>query len=89
MKTESPKKILRYQFAKMLMEKEDEDGNRIPFNMRYVTMRGEVEEFKNVVTTSVNVRKRTRTIRFVDSGEQRTIHDVLILSVNDTKIIVN
>lgn len=82
-------KILRYQHAKMLMERKDEEGNRVPFNMRYVTMQGEIQEFKNVITTSVNVRKRMRNIRFIESGEQRTIHDVLILSVNDTKIIVN
>lgn len=88
-KKEKPLKLLRYQHARMMMERVDENGNRVPFSMRYVTMRGEIQEFKNVVTTSVNVRKRMRTIRFLDSGEQRTIHDVLILNVNDTKIIVN
>ena len=88
-KKNPPMKILRYQHAKMLMERVDEEGNRVPFNMRYVTMNGEIQEFKNVVTTSVNARKRMRNIQFIDSGEQRTIHDVLILSVNDTKIIVN
>lgn len=88
-KKEEPLKLLRYQHARMLMERKDEEGRCVPFRMRYVTMRGEIQEFKNVITTSVNVRKRMRTIRFMDSGEQRTIHDVLILSVNDTKIIVN
>lgn len=88
-KKNAPLKMLRYQHAKMLMERVDEEGNRVPFNMRYVTMKGEIQEFKNVVTTSVNVRKRMRNIQFIDSGEQRTIHDVLILSVNDTKIIVS
>ncbi len=88
-KKEKPLKLLRYQHARMLMERKDEEGHCVPFRMRYVTMRGEIQEFKNVITTSVNVRKRMRTIRFMESGEQRTIHDVLILSVNDTKIIVN
>ena len=51
-------------------------------------MDGEVMEAKNVVCTSVDVRHKKRNIKFLDSGQVRTIHDALVLEVNGFKILV-
>lgn len=82
-------KLLRYQHIRRLAERTDEKGNPIPFNLKYLCLNGEVMEAKNVVTTSVDVRRKKRTILFLDSGQYRTIHDVLILEINNHKIVVS
>lgn len=82
-------KLLRYQFVRRLVDKKDEKGLPVPFRIKYACLNGEVIEGKNCVTTSVDVRKKTRNIMFLDSGQVRMLHDVLILEVNDTKIVVN
>lgn len=82
-------RLLRYNLLRLLTEKKDHEGNPVPFDMRYICMDGEIMDAHNVVTTSVDVKKRMRTVLFLGSGEYRTIHDVLVLQVNDTKIIVS
>lgn len=82
-------KLLRYNHLRQLMERTDEQGVPVPFRFKYICMDGEIMTGENVVTTSVDVRRKTRTVLFLNSGEYRTIHDVLVLEVNDTKIIVN
>jgi len=57
--------------------------------MKYLCLNGEVMEAHNVVTTSVDTWNKKRTILFLDSGQYRTIHDVLILEVNNHKIVVS
>ena len=66
----------------------DEKGNPVPFSFRYIKKNGDILDAKNVVCTSANVKKKTHTVKFLDSGEVRTIHDVLLISIDDTRIIV-
>lgn len=82
-------KLLRYQHIRRLAERTDEKGYPVPFNIKYLCLNGEVMEAKNVVTTSVDVWHKKRTILFLDSGQYRTIHDVLILEINNHKIVVS
>lgn len=82
-------KLLRYQYIRRLAERKDEEGNAVPFRLEYITMGGELLVGERVITTSVNVRRKMRTVKFLDSGEVRTIHDVLIRKINDTRIIVS
>lgn len=82
-------KLLRYNLLRLLCERTDEEGNPIPFRIKYICMDGEIMEAENVVTTSVDVKKHTRTLLFLNSGQYRTIHDVLVMEVNDRKIIVS
>lgn len=81
-------KLLRYNLLRLVTEKTDGQGNPVPFSIKYICMDGEIMEARNVVTTSVDVKKRMRTLLFLNSGEYRTIHDVLVMQVNDRKIIV-
>lgn len=82
-------KLMRWQHIRRLTERTDKQGNPVPFRLRYVTQRGSIIDQENVVTTSVDVKNKMRNVKFLDSGQVRTIHDVLILQINDTKIIVN
>lgn len=81
-------KALNYKHVHRLIERKDEKGNPVPFDFRYIKLDGEVMDAHNVVCTSVNVKKKTHTVKFLDSGQVRTIHDVLLISVNDTRIVV-
>lgn len=82
-------KLLRYQFIRHIAERRDEEGKPVPFRLEYICMDGTLLKAENVVTTSVNVRKKTRTVKFLNSGEVRTLHDVLIRKINDTLIVVS
>lgn len=84
----SEPKLIRYNHLHRLMERRDEKGFPVPFRMKYICMDGEVMEANNVICTSVDVRHKKRNIRFLESGQVRTIHDVLVLEVNDYKILV-
>ena len=81
-------KLLNYKYCHLLMERKDEKGNPVPFSFRYIKKNGDILDAKNVVCTSANVKKKTHTVKFLDSGEVRTIHDVLLISIDDTRIIV-
>ena len=81
-------KLLQYKHVHLLMERKDERGNPVPFSFRYIKKNGEIMEGENVVCTSVDVKKKMHTIKFLESGQVRTIHDVLLISVDDTRIIV-
>ena len=80
-------KVLNYKHVHRLMERKDEDGNPIPFSFRYIKLNGEVMDAENVVCTSVNVKNRTHSVKF-ENGQVRTIHDVLLVSIDDTRIVV-
>lgn len=81
-------KLLRYNHLRRVMECRDEKGRPVPFRLKYICLDGEIMEANNVICTSVDVRHRKRNIKFVDSGQVRTIYDVLVLEVNDKKILV-
>ena len=82
-------KLLRYQYLRMLTEQVDERGDRVPFDVRYLCKDGTVTWLRQVVTISVNTRRKRRKVKSLVSGEIRELHDVLVLQVNDTKIVVN
>ena len=71
------------------MERKDQTGKAVPFRLKYICMDGTVMESQKVICTSVDIRHHKRNIKFVDSGQVRTIHDVLVLEVDDFKIVVN
>lgn len=82
-------KLLRHQYIRRLAERKDEEGNAVPFRLEYITLGGELLVGERVITTSVNVKRKMRTVKFLESGEVRTLHDVLIRKINDTRIIVS
>ena len=84
-------KALHYSLLRDLLERHDEDGERIPFSISYACMNGGIVDIQEpcVICIGVDTRHKTRTLKFTNSSEIRTVHDVLILRVNDTKIVVS
>lgn len=84
-------KSLHYSQLKELVERHDENGERIPFAISYACLNGAVVNITErcMICIGVDLRHRRRTIKSLTSGDIRTIHDCLVLSVNDTEIIVS
>ena len=59
---------------------------RIPFNVRYVTLKGIVEQ-GYCVTLKVKPRAHQRLVQFIDSQAIRWINDYLIIDIDGTRFI--
>lgn len=84
-----PNKMLSYRKMRLLLCRISPNGRRIPFRIRFVSMDGELIEWHNVVCTSRNAKNRTHTFVSTESHNYRTVKDILILMIDDTKIIVD
>ena len=81
-------KVLDYREAYKLMEATDELGKPKPFDVEFITKDGVRQTAYGVVCSSVAMNKGMRRIFYPESGQWRWIHDVLILQINDTRILV-
>lgn len=85
---DKPKKLLRWTEAYKLMDAKDSQGNRKPFDIRFVCRDGTVSECCGVKRV-VSYDKRTGMRKLVlKDGGFRNVYDVLILQINETKILV-
>lgn len=82
-------KLLDYSRLRLLLNRYDASGHKIPVNLRFVTLQGELVEWENVVVSSRNERARTHNFISTVSHNVRTVKDCLILSVNDVKIVIH
>lgn len=81
-------KILDYKEAYKLMEGKDELGKKKPFDVEFITLEGERQTAIQVICTSVSRKKGMRRIYYPESAQWRWIYDVLVIQINDTKIVV-
>lgn len=81
-------KILDYKEAYKLMEAKDETGKAKPFDVEFITLEGERQIAEQVICTSVVKSKGMRRIYYPISAQWRWLHDVLLVQINDTKIVV-
>ena len=70
----------------IITEKKDGRGEPVPFDFKAVTLQGEILTGKNVIVTSSNFKRRTRNIKFLDSGEFRKIRNISFIEVNGEEI---
>ena len=83
-----PTKRLRWTEAHKLMNAKDSSGKQKPFDIRFVCLDGTVVETEGVLKT-VSYNKKTGMRRIIlANGDFRWVHDVLILQINDTRILV-
>lgn len=83
-----PTKRLRWTEAYKLMNGKDEAGKQKPFAIRFVCLDGTIVEAEGV-QRAVSYNRRTGMRRLVlANGDFRNVYDVLILQVNDTRILV-
>lgn len=86
-------KTLKYNRLDRITMVEGEDGQRVPFYLRYVSKDGELIEEDNVICTSSDHATGTRRVKFLNSqdsdrnAQTRTLRDCLILQVNETGIV--
>lgn len=57
------------------------NGQRVSLSV--ITVKGKLMECEDVISLSYDRYKGTRSIKFVRSGEIRTIHDVCIVGIDD------
>lgn len=86
----NPNRLLSYKRMRILLNRLDPRGKRIPFTIRFVSQKdGQLIEWHNVVCTSRNAKNRTHTFFSTESHNYRTVKDILILMVDDYKISVD
>lgn len=56
-------------------------GERV--SLRVVTVKGKIMLCEDVISLSFDRYKGTRSIKFMRSGQIRTIHDVCIIGIDD------
>lgn len=83
------KKLLRLQDAYKLMNRVNEAGKPIPFDIKFVTKEGHVDMAEQCVKV-VSYNRITGMRRLVlHNGEFRNIYDCLILQIDETRIVVS
>ena len=83
-----PTRRIRWTEAYKLMEAKDESGKQKPFDIHFACMDGTIVEAKGV-QRSVSYNRRTGMRRLVLAGGGfRNVYDVLILQINDTRVLV-
>lgn len=70
-----------------VLEKKDCKGQRIPYDIGYVTEAGEKINISKAVLTSHRYRPRTYTFK-LENGQFRTFRHILIVSINQTPVYV-
>ena len=70
----------------IITEKKNGQGEPVPFDFKAVTMNGEILTGKNVIVTSSNYQRRTRNIKFLESGEFRKLRNISFIEVNGEEI---
>lgn len=83
------KKRIRVGVAYRLLNRTDVMGKPIPFSVKFVTKDGHVDVAENCIKT-VSYNRLTGMRRIVlFNGDFRNIYDILILQIDDTKILIN
>lgn len=80
--------LLSYRKLSLLINRYTPDGRKRPFRIRFMSSKGELIQWNDVVCTSRNARARTHTYISTRSHNYRTIKDVLVLMVDNYKITV-
>lgn len=70
-----------------LLDPVDKRRKRETFRIEYATQSGDIVSGK-VICTSSNFQNDTFNFKFVDSGEIRTAHVSLLLSINEKEIML-
>jgi len=79
--------VIFLRAVRHLLDPIDSNAERKTFNIEYATSIGEIIR-GNVICTSSNFHNDTFNFRFVDSGEIRTAHATLVLSINQKEVML-
>lgn len=73
--------------ARIILDPPDKKAARQPVDIEYATLSGELVKGK-VICTSSSFVNDTFNFKFVNSGEIRTVHASLLLSLNNKEIFL-
>ncbi len=59
-----------------------------PVSLVYIKKNGQRMEARNVVSLRYDFYTGLRTIKFLANGQNRTIHDVLIIAINEFEVFL-
>ena len=70
----------------IITERKDLHGDPVPFTFKTITKGGQIIEGSICIVTSSNFSNKTRNIKFLDSGEIRTIRNLSIIELNGVEV---
>lgn len=59
-----------------------------PVSLVYIKKNGQRMEARNIVSLRYDFYTGLRTIKFLSNGQKRTIHDVLIIAINEFEVFL-
>ncbi len=71
----------------IITEKKDQNNDLIPFSFKAVTLSGEIIFGTNCICTSSHYESRSRKIKWLESGETRTIRNISFIEFNNVEVI--
>ncbi len=84
-----PTKFIHVSQIRRVIERHDENGAPIPVRVKYVSAsNGDVLDGEACVCCGVDTQKHNHLMLFPASGQKRRLKDVLILQVDEWKIVV-
>lgn len=82
-------KKIKWTSAHKIMDSKDAQGHPITFSIQFMTLDGRVISIPNVLkTVSYDAATGMRKL-ILDNGSFRNVYDVLILYVNNTRVVVS
>lgn len=82
-------KKIKWTSAHHIMDKKDEQGHPVPFSVQFMTLDGRVVFIPNVVRcVSYDASTGMRKL-ILENGTFRNVYDVLILYINNTRVVVS
>ncbi len=70
----------------LITEKKDSKGDAVHFDFKAISLKGEIIEGTNCIVTSSNYKRRTRNIKFINSGEFRNIRNISFIEFNGVEV---
>ncbi len=70
----------------LITEKKDSNGDPVRFEFKAITLEGYIITGLNCIVTSSNYKRRTRNIKYMDSGEIRTIRNISFIELNGVEV---
>ncbi len=83
-----PTKLIHVSQIRRVIERHDENGSPLPVRVKYVAAsNGDLIDGELCVCCGVDVNKHSHLMLFPESGQKRRLKDILVLQVDDWKIV--
>jgi hypothetical protein len=80
--------MLHISKISLVCERKDGAGVPVPFSFKAVTLDGRIIDGSACVITSSNHARRTVNVKYLDSGEIRTIRLISFIDINGQEVVI-